>query len=319
MIGRTIAHYRITAVIGSGGMGQVYRATDTRLNRDVALKVLPQEMASHPERLERFQREAKALASLDHPSIVTVHSVEESDGIHFLTMQLVEGQSLDTLIPSDGFASERIVEIASALADALSAAHQKGFVHRDLKPANIMLSESGRVKVLDFGLAKITTSAEPMPAGSDIATQMRTSEGVVMGTMPYMSPEQIEGREVDPRTDLFSLGVVLHQMATGRLPFQGPTAPALLSAILKDSAPDLKNIRPDLPEGLIQLIGRCLEKNRNRRIQSAKEIRDALESLRRKFDSANISQQSGGTSIPGFGGRPAIAVLPFDNLSRDPE
>ncbi len=319
MIGRTLAHYRIIAAIGSGGMGQVYRATDARLNRDVALKVLPAEMALSPERLERFQREAKALASLDHPAIVTVHSVEEAEGIHFLTMQLVEGQSLDALIPSGGFASDRILEIASALADALAAAHQKGIVHRDLKPANIMLSESGRVKVLDFGLAKVASAADPMSASSDIATAMHTSEGVVMGTMPYMSPEQIEGREVDPRTDLFSLGVVLHQMATGRLPFQGPTAPALLSAILKDPAPDLKNIRPELPDGLIQLINRCLEKNRNRRIQTAKEMRDALDALRRTFDSGNIKQQSSGTSIPGFGGRPAIAVLPFDNLSRDPE
>ncbi|MCI0601459.1 protein kinase [bacterium] len=319
MIGRTIAHYRITGAIGAGGMGKVYRATDAKLNRDVALKMLPMEMGSNPERLERFQREAKALAALDHPGIVTVYSVEEFDGVHFLTMQLVEGESLDRLIPTGGLPVERIFEIGISLADALAAAHEKGIVHRDFKPANIMVSESGRVKVLDFGLAKVADSAQVVPAGSDLATEMHTREGVVMGTAPYMSPEQIDGRDVDARTDIFSLGVVLHEMATGNRPFHGTTAPALLSAILRDPPPDLANLRSDLPEVLIQLIGRCLEKKREQRIQTAKEIRQELEALRRKFDSGVVARQSAENSIPGFGGRPAIAVLPFDNLSRDPE
>ena len=207
LIGRTLAHYKVVAAVGSGGMGQVYRATDTKLNRDVALKVLPPEMASNPERLDRFQREAKALAALDHHGIVVVHSVEEADGIHFITMQLVEGQSLDRLIPQEGFALEQLLEIAIPFADALSAAHEKGIIHRDLKPANIMISESGRVKVLDFGLAKVADPSDAPKESSNLPTEMHTREGAVMGTMPYMSPEQIEGRELDSRTDIFPLAL----------------------------------------------------------------------------------------------------------------
>ena len=318
LIGRTLAHYKVVAAVGSGGMGQVYRATDTKLNRDVALKVLPPEMALNPERLDRFQREAKALAALDHHGIVVVHSVEEADGIHFITMQLVEGQSLDRLIPQEGFALEQLLEIAIPFADALSAAHEKGIIHRDLKPANVMISESGRVKVLDFGLAKVADPSDAPKGRSNLPTEMHTREGAVMGTMPYMSPEQIEGIEVDSRSDIFSFGVVLHEMASGKRPFHGPTAPALISAILRDPPPELSRIRPDLPEGFNQLVSRCLEKNSRQRIQSAKEIQQELEALRRKLNSTDAVQKTA-DSIPGFGGRPAIAVLPFDNLSRDPE
>lgn len=296
-------------------MGKVYRATDTKLNRDVALKVLPPEMALSPDRLDRFQREAKALAAMDHPGIVTVHSVEEVEGIHFLTMQLVEGQSLDKLIPQTGFPLNQLLEIAILLADALSAAHEKGIVHRDLKPANVMIGKSGNVKVLDFGLAKVESFDAPED-GSDFPTEMHTREGVTMGTVPYMSPEQIEGRNVDSRADIFSLGVVLYEMAAGRRPFYGPTAPALISAILRDPPPILSSVRPDLPEGLSQLIFRCLEKNSARRIQNAKEVRQELDALRRKVHSTDRKSVE---SIPGFGGKPAIAVLPFDNLSHDPE
>src|SRR5437773_8650024 len=187
MVGRTLAHYRITAVIGAGGMGQVFRATDTKLDRSVALKVLPAETAADPARLERFQREARALAALDHPGIVGVFSVEEADGVHFLTMQLVEGKSLDHLIPEHGFALHPFLDIAGQLCDALAAAHERGIVHRDLKPANIMVGENGRVKVLDFGLAKLAPVAAEV-AGSQVATEMRTSDGIIMGTVPYMSP-----------------------------------------------------------------------------------------------------------------------------------
>ena len=189
MIGRTLAHYRISAAIGAGGMGEVYRATDTKLGRDVALKVLPAEMATDPERLERFQREARAVAALNHPHIVTIHSVEEADGIHFLTMEVAEGQSLDRLIPKGGLPLEGFLEIAVPLSDALAAAHDKGIVHRDLKPANVMVGERGRVKVLDFGLAKIRGPQDSLD--SELSTQAQTREGVVMGTVPYMSPEQV--------------------------------------------------------------------------------------------------------------------------------
>jgi serine/threonine protein kinase len=184
-------------------MGEVYRATDTKLGRDVALKVLPSEMAASPEHLERFRREAKALAALDHPGIVTVHSVEEADGVHFLTMQLVEGQPLDKLITEGGMPVARIVEIAMALADALAAAHEKGIVHRDLKPANVMVAQDGRLKVLDFGLAKVDGSRDEDEVDPEARTEMRTRDGVVMGTLPYMSPEQVSGLGVDHRTDLF--------------------------------------------------------------------------------------------------------------------
>ena len=221
MIGTTLAHYRIVSKLGEGGMGAVYRATDTKLGRDVALKILPAEMAASPERLERFRREATALAALDHPDIVTVFSVEETDGVHFLTMQLVEGEPLDRLIPEGGQPADRILEIGTRLADALAAAHEKGIIHRDLKPANVMIANDGRVKVLDFGLARMTVAGEEMPGGSHLPTQLLTREGVVMGTVPYMSPEQVAGSTVDHRTDLFSLGVILYEMATGGRPFAG--------------------------------------------------------------------------------------------------
>src|ERR1700746_1676193 len=192
LIGQTVLHYRIAEKIGTGGMGEVYRATDTKLSRDVALKVLPPNMARDPDRLARFQREARAVAALNNPHIVTIYSVEEGGGVHFLTMELVEGQSLDHLIPASGLSVERIVEIASALADALAAAHEKGIVHRDLKPANVMLTGDGPVKCLDFGLAKEMQQYDP--SGATMTSAGQTAVGVVMGTPAYMSPEQIAGR-----------------------------------------------------------------------------------------------------------------------------
>jgi serine/threonine protein kinase len=226
-------------------MGEVYRATDTKLSRDVALKVLPAEMAHDPERLARFRREAKALAQLDHPNIVTIYSVEECAGVHFLTMQLVEGHPLDRLIPASGLPLGQIVEIAGALGDALAAAHEKGIVHRDLKPANVMVSNEGRVKVLDFGLAKDVSATDP--ADATLTSDHRTQAGIVMGTPAYMSPEQTAGRPLGHRTDIFSLGVVLHEMATGRRPFEGGSSAELISAILRDNPPSVADVRPDLP------------------------------------------------------------------------
>ena len=279
MIGQTLAHYRITAAIGAGGMGEVYRATDTKLGRDVALKVLPAEMASRPERLERFQREARAVAALNHPHIVTIHSVEEADGVHFLTMELVGGQPLDRVIPESGLPVERILEIATALADALVAAHERGIVHRDLKPANVMVTDDGRVKVLDFGLARVTGSAKGAPADSEAQTEMRTRDGVVMGTVPYMSPEQVSGLDVDHRTDIFSLGVVLYEMASGSRPFQGRSSAELASAILRDVPRRLEELRADLPTGLVRLIEHCLAKTPQTRVTSAGALRDGLRGL----------------------------------------
>ena len=274
MIGRTLSHYHITAAIGAGGMGEVYRANDTKLGRDVALKVLPAEMAHDSDRLARFRREARSVATLNHPHIVTIFSVEEADGVHFLTMELVEGQSLERLIPAGGLPVERIVEIASALADALTAAHEKGIVHRDLKPANVMLTDDGRVKVLDFGLAKDVRTDKSSDATQTFAGQ--TAMGVVMGTPAYMSPEQVAGRVLDHRTDIFSLGVILYELSSGRRPFEGASSAELASAILRDTPRPLSELRADLPEELGLLIQRCLEKDLQDRFPSARGVRDAL-------------------------------------------
>jgi TolB-like protein/tetratricopeptide (TPR) repeat protein len=275
--GTKLSQYEILSPLGVGGMGEVYRATDTKLGRDVALKVLPAEMAHDPERIARFRREAKALAQLDHPNIVTIHSVEESDGVHFLTMQLVEGQPLDRLIPTGGLPVEQIVEIASAMAEALAAAHEKGIVHRDLKPSNVMVTSEGRVKVLDFGLAKDARGATLGDA--TLSSTSHTQAGVVMGTPAYMSPEQTSGRPLDHRTDIFSLGIVLHEMATGRRPFEGTSSAELFSAILRDTPPPVTDVRPELPGDLARIIRRCLEKDPRHRMQTARDVSNEFRDL----------------------------------------
>ena len=295
MIGQALAHYRITAAIGAGGMGEVYRATDTRLGRTVALKVLPADMARDPERLERFQREARAVAALNHPHIVTLHSVEEADGVHFLTMELVEGQPLDRVIPKGGLPVDRLLAIASAIADALSAAHGKGIVHRDLKPANVMVAADGRVKVLDFGLAKFAD--EGARAEADAATALQTRDGVVMGTVPYMSPEQIAGRPVDHRTDIFSLGVILYEMAGGQRPFRGTSSAELASAILRDTPPSICQVRADLPQNLGRVIERCLEKSAADRFVSSRDLADRLRGVTADAPVASTGQPTDSRAV----------------------
>ncbi len=319
LVGRTLAHYRINTAIGAGGMGEVYRATDAKLGREVALKVLPPDMARDPERLARFQREARALAALNHPHIVTIYSVEEFDGVHFLTMELVEGESLDHRIPEGGLLVQQIVEIASALADALAAAHDKGIVHRDLKPANVMVTEEGRVKVLDFGLAKEIRAANSSDA--TMTSAGHTEAGLVMGTPRYMSPEQIAGRTLDHRTDIFSLGIILYEMSTGRRPFAGTSSAELASAILRDTPPLVTDVRANLPADLARIIQRCLEKSAADRFQSARDIRNEL----RGIHAANAEASPPSSTTP-TGSRPAttpdsgaaraeegfwVAVLPF--------
>jgi eukaryotic-like serine/threonine-protein kinase len=317
VIGRTLAHYRITAAIGAGGMGQVYRATDTKLGRDVALKVLPADFARNPDRLARFQREAKTLATLDHANIVTVFSVEEAEGVHFLTMQLVQGHALDRVISEGGLPVARIVEVAAAIAEALAAAHDKGIVHRDLKPANVMVTTDGRVKVLDFGLAKELRAVDPTDATYTSAAD--TQAGVVMGTPAYMSPEQVAGRAVDHRTDIFSFGVLLYEMASGRRPFAGDSSAELASAILRDTPPPLGEVRPDLPADLIRIVRRCLEKEPRHRLQTARDVSNEFRELGRQVSSrdlapaatpprASTDDGSGGARMEeGFW----VAVLPF--------
>jgi dienelactone hydrolase len=284
LIGQQLSHFEITAKIGEGGMGEVYRATDTKLGREVALKALPAEMASDPERLDRFQREARALAALDHPNIVTVYSVEEADGIHFLTMGLVAGETLDKLIPDDGLAPQRFFELAVQITDALGAAHAKGITHRDLKPANVMVTDDGRVKVLDFGLAKLAQANVP-PELTQMPTEAMTQAGMLLGTLTYMSPEQIEGRPADSRSDVFAIGILLYEMATGRRPFEGETTISVMSSILRDPPPPLGDLSNDAPEALEGILGRCLEKDPDDRFADASELRDELSALKRQIDS----------------------------------
>ena len=302
MIGEKLSHYQILEKLGEGGMGAVYAAEDTNLGRKVALKVFPPAMATDPERLKRFQREAKTVAALNHPNIVTLYSVEETESVRFLTMELVEGKSLDQIIAGRSLQLDKFFQVAIPLADALSAAHRRGVTHRDLKPANIMLSEDGRVKILDFGLAKLHVGADT--AGSpDEMTQALTQEGVVMGTVPYMSPEQVQAKHVDHRTDIFSLGVILYEMATGQRPFGGESSADLISAILRDAPRPVNEVNIELPNHLGRILKRCLDKEPGRRYQTALDIRNELEELQRESKAAKREEA------------PSVAVLPFVDMS----
>jgi TolB-like protein len=314
--GDKLGPYEILAHIGAGGMGEVYRARDPRLGREVAIKVLTAAMAHDPDRLARFQREARAVAALNHPHIVTIFSVEEAGGVSFLTMELVEGQPLDHMIPAGGLAVEQVVEIAAALADALAAAHEKGIVHRDLKPANIMVTREGQVKVLDFGLAKDTRMAANHDQSSTALG--KTQAGMVMGTPAYMSPEQISGRTLDHRTDIFSLGVVLHEMATGRQPFTGTSIAELISAILRDVPTPVTDIRPDLPADLARIIRRCLAKDPRHRVQTARDVSNEFRDLARQTPVKAPIASTASRALPAADSGSAradegfwVAVLPF--------
>jgi len=286
MVGQTLSHYKIIEKIGAGGMGEVYRAQDSKLGRDVALKVLPKEMASDPERRKRFEREARSVATLKHPNIVTIHSVEESDGTHFITMELVEGKTLSALIPENGLTLEQFFTWGSSLADAVSSAHDKGITHRDLKPANIMLDADGRVKVLDFGLAKLL-HPDPEPDHDKTMADSDTAEGVVLGTVAYMSPEQAEGKTVDHRSDVFSLGVILYEMATGKRPFKGDTRISTISSILRDEPAVVSEVKQTLPRHLGRIVKRCLAKAPKRRYQSVLDLHNDLEELKDEIESGD--------------------------------
>jgi TolB-like protein/Tfp pilus assembly protein PilF len=277
-----LLHYRLLEKLGEGGMGVVWKALDTKLDREVALKILPEEMASDPERFGRFEREAKAVAALNHPNIVTVHSVEETEGSHFITMELVRGKSLTELIPKYGLHLGKFFELSVALADAIGAAHQRGITHRDLKPDNVMVDEDGRLKVLDFGLAKLREEARTTEASTQLPTATVTQEGKILGTVSYMSPEQAEGKATDNRSDIFSLGVMLYQMATGQRPFKGDTHISIISSIMKDTPASVTDIKASLPNHLGRIIRRCLAKDPKSRYQSTLDLRNELEELGRE-------------------------------------
>ncbi|MGB5815893.1 MAG: serine/threonine-protein kinase, partial [Thermoanaerobaculia bacterium] len=304
MIGTTLGHYKIVGKLGHGGMGEVFRAEDTKLKREVALKVLPSDLSGDEERLSRFQREAESIAALNHPNIVTIYSVEEDGGTHFLTMELVGGKSLDKIIQKNGLPLDEVFDIAVPFADALSSAHEKGIIHRDLKPANVMVSEECRVKILDFGLAKLLQESDEAQSADDQATEALTEEGRILGTIPYMSPEQVQGRELDARSDIFSLGIILYEMVTGDRPFAGDTSADLISAILRDTPDSASEVKMDLPHHLGRIIRHCMEKNPKRRYQSALDVRNELEGLRQEIASGLVHTESAVMAAARPSGRP---------------
>jgi TolB-like protein/tetratricopeptide (TPR) repeat protein len=352
--GTKLGAYEVLRPLGAGGMGEVFLARDGKLGREVALKVLPADVSADPERLARFQREARTVASLNHPNIVILHAVEESDGTPFLVMERVEGRPLHERIPAAGLPVATILDVAVPIADALAAAHDKGIVHRDLKPANVMLTADGRVKVLDFGLSA-AMPAQATAADAAVPTVTRTAEGRVVGTPAYMAPEQIRGARADARTDIFALGTMLYEMATGARPFQGESSADLMAAILREDPPPLETARPSLPPRFARIVGRCLEKDPKRRVQSAIDLRDELKALAEDLRAAAPSTPAVAAAPPAArrpgmgvvvaavavialaavvvwltmwpparsssGSVPAImsiAVLPFDNMNRDP-
>ena len=296
VIGETISHYRILSRLGSGGMGVVYEAEDTTLGRRVALKFLPPELSTETAALDRFMLEARAASALNHPNICTIYAVENADGQSFIAMELLDGQSLDAILAGGPMPLDRVLEISTQLADALDAAHGKGIVHRDIKPANVFVTPRGIAKILDFGLAKLTQGSHDVADMATLGhpgTAQLTSPGSTVGTIAYMSPEQARGETLDARTDLFSLGIVIYQLATGRLPFQGKTSAVIFNAILEREPVPAIEVNPALPLKFQEIIGKTLEKDRELRYQSAADLRGDLKRLKRDAGSGRGLATSG--------------------------
>jgi TolB-like protein/Tfp pilus assembly protein PilF len=295
--GTKLGAYEIRGPLGAGGMGEVYLARDTRLGRDVAVKLLPPGLSDDTDRLARFEHEARTVAALNHPGIVTLHAVEEAGGVRFLVMERVSGRTLAAVIGSDGLPIGRILELAVPMADALAAAHDKGIVHRDLKPNNVMVTDEGHVKILDFGLAK--AGAVISPGDGDAATTLaRTVAGQIVGTIPYMAPEQCRGEPVDTRADLFAFGAILYEMATGRRAFRGDSSADVMSAVLKEDPAPLEELKPALPVRFTRIVRRCLEKDPRRRVQSAIDLRNELQDLAEEWRPGQGRLAASGASVP---------------------
>ena len=327
MLGQTLGHYRIEAKLGEGGMGVVYRAFDTHLDRQVAIKILRADATASPERRRRFQWEAKSASALNHPNIVQIYDINSSGGTDYIAMEFVDGKTLDRLIGEHGLVLSDTLKYAIQVADALARAHAAQIVHRDLKPANIIVSEDGRVKLLDFGLAKLTETTFAAGVDSEAGTAtitardgVQTEEGTILGTVAYMSPEQAEGKKVDARSDIFSFGSVLYEMATGRRPFEGGNKISTLSAILNKEPPPLAEVAPAVPAELEKIISRCLRKDLDRRAQHADDIKVALEELREDSTSGKPSRasQAGGQAVATREEQPGLMRTLFGTAGAKP-
>jgi serine/threonine protein kinase/tetratricopeptide (TPR) repeat protein len=350
MIGQTISHYRILEQLGAGGMGVVYKAHDDRLDRALALKLLPEKMAQQPQALERFRREARAASALNHPGICTIYDIGEQDGRAFIAMEFIDGETLHSYIHGKALPLDEILKLGIQITEALDAAHAEGIIHRDIKPANIFVTKRGQAKVLDFGLAKLVPKgiASPDADSAGESPESTSIVGIISGTPSYMSPEQVRGDDLDPRTDIFSLGLVLYEMATGRQAFAGGTGGAIIEAVLTRPPVSARSINPNIPASLEAIIDKALHKDRDRRYQRTAELLADLQRLRQNTDSARKDEEphtdsvfistTGPLSSVGVSGSPAttqrtgtlraprvskiigsLAVLPFENVSRDPE
>ena len=329
MIGRVISHYRVVEQIGAGGMGVVYKAEDTRLGRHLALKFLPAEASQDRIALERFQREARAASSFNHPAICTIYDIGEFEGRQFIAMELLDGQPLDQFIAGKPLPINRVIDLGVQIADALDAAHAQGIMHRDIKPANIFITTRGSAKVLDFGLAKLAPTSRDTFGGAGgaaptVAESLLTTGGLAIGTVAYMSPEQARGEDLDQRSDLFSFGVVLHEMATGKQAFQGNTTAVVFDAILNRMPPPVASLNPEVPPELERIIDKAIEKDRTLRYQSAADMRSDLQRLKRDRDSGRGVMASGATNAAGQAGttsgvRPVTGAWPTPPTPATPQ